>query len=104
MNKFIEHMLVEARERYNTRWDGNHAHLLGLDTPNSLKCPFCVVDERERWIIFKASSFSAEVPTCSLCPLLTVADPKYVLEHCVAVGIKLLEKWEGYFDGEDSSW
>lgn len=90
MNKFMEHMMCEARDR--------HREWKEKGTEEMSECPFCQLDRDARMEV------SVYEPTCSKCPMLNLSDFLVVIDDCERVGADTLKRWEDYFDGDDSLW
>ena len=101
MNKYMEHMLLRAREVYGEKEE----------------CPFCKADAREQCFrnipaLFRICSYIVGlfadddefVPKydCTRCPLINTTESKEdlvrMMQSCVGYGLALLEKWEGYLE------
>lgn len=109
MDKYMEHMFNEARDRYANRFD-EHPYDAYFGIPDHLRCTFCIADEMQRWRNlkmlgnFNRADTHGEAPSCSCCPLLNAGEDLEVLHNCVTEGMRILNEWEEYFDGEDSKW
>jgi len=94
VNKYMEMMLLQAREIHN------HNNMLGDkvgmcdDAKNKLTkdCPLCVADEAEAKFRVHGSA------DCTYCPLLnlakTISEERRVLYDCNVFGSRYLKRWE----------
>jgi len=103
MNKFCENVLYDARHRYHLRIELDEYGLWGKNS-----CPLCLLDKYEREHLSRIfNEDKVSHLCCWSCPLLSIVSRDkvtHLFNNCVNAGMEALEKWEDYFDGEDSKW